>query len=88
MNFNFEEPSAYEDIISYAPFWRTMKKKKISQYDLINKLLISSSMIQKLRTDKPLTLKSIAMLCLRLNILPTDVFMLCPNGDKKKKVSG
>ena len=82
MNFNFEEPSAYEDIISYAPFWRTLKKKKLSQYDLITKMDISSSLIQKLRTDKPITLKSIAMLCLKLGIAPTDVFMFCIDRDK------
>ncbi len=83
MNSNFDEPTTcYENIISYAPFWRTLKKKKLSQYDLINNLDISSSMLQKLRRDKPLTLKSVAMLCSKLNILPSDVFMFCLNGDK------
>ncbi len=84
MNFNFEEPASYDDIISYAPFWQTLKKKNISQYDLINKMYISSSMLQKLRTDKPITLKSIAMLCLRLNVVPSEVFMFCPDGEKPK----
>lgn len=78
MNFYFDEPTSkptsYDNVISYAPFWRTMKKKKISQYDLVNKADISSSMIQKLRKNKPLTLRSVAMLCHRLNILPQDVF--------------
>ena len=82
MNNYFDEPSSYEDVISYAPFWNTLKKKKLSQYDLVNKLYISSSMLQKLRKDQPLTLKSIAMLCLRLNIHPSDIFILCP--DRKK----
>lgn len=82
MDFNFFEQTSYDDMISYAPFWRTLKKKKISQYDLVNKMEISSSMVQKLRTDKPLTLKSIAMLCTRLGVPPTDVFEFCINGEK------
>ncbi|WP_256363675.1 helix-turn-helix domain-containing protein [Oribacterium sp. C9] len=75
MDTNCSKTTSYDDIISYAPFWRTLKKKKISQYDLVTKMDISSSLLQKLRTDRPLTLKSIAMLCLRLGITPTDVFM-------------
>ncbi|ETP71697.1 putative transcriptional regulator [Lachnospiraceae bacterium JC7] len=82
MDFNFFPPTSYEDLISYAPFWRTLKKKKISQYDLVNKLEISSSMVQKLRKDKPLTLKSIAMICARLGVPPTDVFEFCIDDDK------
>lgn len=82
MDFNFFEPTSYEDMISYAPFWRTLKKKKISQYDLVNKMDISSSMVQKLRKDQPLTLKSIAMLCARLGIPPSDVFEFYIEGSK------
>ena len=83
MNNYFDEPSSYEDVISYAPFWNTLKKKKLSQYDLVNKLYISSSMLQKLRKDQPLTLKSIAMLCLRLNIHPSDIFIPHPDSNFK-----
>lgn len=84
MNSNFEETPCYENIISYAPFWRTLEKKKISQYDLVNNMDFSSSMLQKLRRDKPITLKSIAMICSKLNIHPSDVFMFYLKGDKPR----
>ncbi len=64
----------YEKMISYAPFWRTLRKKKISQYDLTTRMCIFSSMLHRLRSDAPLSLKSIAMLCDCLEVVPSEIF--------------
>lgn len=63
-----------EKIISYAPFWRTLRRKNLSQYDLVVRMSISSSMLQRLRSDEPVSLKSIAMLCDCLNVVPSEIF--------------
>ena len=65
---------SYEKIISYAPFWRTLRRQNLSQYDLVVRMSISSSMLQRLRADEPISLKSIAMLCDCLNVVPSEIF--------------
>ncbi len=65
---------SYEKIISYAPFWRTLRRKNLSQYDLVVRMSISSSMLHRLRSDEPVSLKSIAMLCDCLNVVPSEIF--------------
>ena len=57
-------------MISYEPFYKTLIKKKVTQYQLINKYLIPSSTITRIRHNKSITLKSIENICkaLRCNI--------------------
>ena len=41
-------------MISYSPFWKTLKNSAETTYTLINKHHISSATIDKLRKDKPM----------------------------------
>ena len=41
-------------VISYSPFWETLRGSPESTYTLINKHHLSSSTIDKLRKNKPL----------------------------------
>ena len=50
-------------LISYAPFWETLKQSKESTYTLITRHHLSSSTLDKLRKNKPLTTTTINDLC-------------------------
>lgn len=54
-------------MISYRPFFETIKDRKISQYQLLKKYDISSSLLDKLRNNKGLRLTTINDICLKLN---------------------
>ena len=69
---------SYDKMISYAPFWRTLHRKNLTQYDLIAHMSISGSMMQRLRSDAPISLKSVAMLCDYLHVVPSEIFTFQP----------
>lgn len=50
-------------MISYAPFYKTMKEKGMTTYKLINDYHISRSLIDRLKHDKPITTVTINDLC-------------------------
>ncbi len=50
-------------MISYKPFYKTIKEKKISTYKLINTYGLSRSLIDRLKHDKPLSTVTINDLC-------------------------
>ena len=50
-------------MISYAPFWATLRASGESTYTLIKNHHISSSTIDKLRKNKPLNTTTINDLC-------------------------
>ena len=52
-----------EVMISYRPFWERLAASSESTYTLIKNHNVSSSTIQKLRKDKPLTTTTINDLC-------------------------
>ena len=54
-------------MISYKPFWDTLRVSQESTYTLIKKHHISSSTIDKLRKDKPVNTTTINDLCRILN---------------------
>ena len=60
-------------MISYEPFFKTLVKRKISQYQLINDYLIPSGTLSRIRNNKSLTLKSIENICKALNCSISDV---------------
>lgn len=74
-------------MISYKPFWNTIKKKKISTYVLINKLYLSSSTIDRLRHDKPLSTTTIDDLCRLLDCNICDIMEYTPDEKKDKAQS-
>lgn len=54
-------------MIRYDPFWKTLKSSGESTYTLINKHRISSSTIDRLRKNQPITTTTINDLCRALN---------------------
>ena len=54
-------------MISYKPFWDTLRASQESTYTLIKHHHISSSTIDKLRKDKPVNTTTINDLCRILN---------------------
>lgn len=54
-------------MITYEPFWDTLKKSNESTYTLINKYNISSSTIDRLRKNKGISTQTIDDLCRILN---------------------
>lgn len=53
-------------MITYEPFYKTLKEKKISTYKLINEFGISRSLLDRLKHNKPITTVTINDLCLIL----------------------
>lgn len=68
-------------MISYEPFWETLRGSNNSTYSLINKYLLSSSTIDKLRKNKPLNTTTINDLC-RILDCPVESIMVYVPSDK------
>ena len=66
-------------MISYAPFWTTLRASGESTYTLIKNHHISSSTIDKLRNNKPLNVTTINDLCRILNCRVEDVMEYIPS---------
>lgn len=54
-------------MISYEPFYKTIKEKGISTYKLINTYNVSRSLIDRLKHNKPITTVTINDLCILLD---------------------
>ena len=65
-------------MFSYAPLWETMKKKNVSTYALIHKHDISTSLINRLRHNKGVTVQTIVNLCKILDCKVEDIVEYVP----------
>ena len=54
-------------MISYKPFFITIKNKGLSQYQIINEFGISSSLINRMRQGKSITTSTLDKLCSLFN---------------------
>lgn len=68
-------------MIVYTPFWKTLKESQESTYTLINHHKISSSTIDKLRKNKPITTTTLNDLCRILNCSVDQILMYTPSED-------
>ena len=59
-------------IISFNPLWATMKKKEVSQYELL-KSGVDNKTLDSLKKNKNITLLTLEKLCLILDCLPNDI---------------
>lgn len=66
-------------MISYEPFWNTLKQSNETTYTLINRHHISSAIIDKLRKNKPLNTTTINDLCRILNCRIQDIAQYIPS---------
>lgn len=76
-------------MISYDPFWETIKKKKITGYALVKKHKISNGTLYRMRKNAPLSTVTIDMLCQILDCRVEDILKYVPsvikNDDSKMK---
>ena len=68
-------------MISYRPFWDTLRASPESTYTLIKNHHISSSTIDKLRKDKPVNTTTLNDLCRILQCRIEDIVEYIPSQD-------
>lgn len=66
-------------MISYNPFWYTLKNSKETTYTLINNHHISSATIDKLRKNKPMNTTTLNDLCCILDCRIQDILEYIPS---------
>ena len=71
-------------MIEYTPFWETLRASQESTYTLINKHRISSSTIDKLRKNLPITTTTLNDLCQILHCPVEKIIRYIPNEDDQK----
>ncbi len=59
-------------MIKYDPFWKTLKKKKISTYSLINDYGFSKGLIDNIKHNRSLTTYTINTILDKLDIKLSD----------------
>ena len=57
-------------MIVFDPFWETLKKKNISQYDLIEHYKMRRGMLDNIKHNRSITLNTLNELC---NMLDCDI---------------
>lgn len=62
-------------MISYSPFWRTLEHSTESTYSLINKHKFSSSTINRLRKNQPISTVTLNDLCRILHCRVEDILL-------------
>lgn len=60
-------------MISYKPFWETLKKKNITTYTLINKYNISSATIDRMKKGNGISTMKIDDFCRILGCAVSDI---------------
>lgn len=62
-------------MISYEPFYKTLKEKGVSTYKLINQYGISRSLLDRLKHDKPISTVTLDDLCKILSCNVEDILV-------------
>lgn len=62
-------------MISYAPFYKTLKEKNVSTYKLINQFGVSRSLLDRLKHDKPISTVTLNDLCTFLDCKVEDILI-------------
>lgn len=70
-------------MISYEPFWNTLKERNISTYQLINKQGILPDTIQRLRSGRPITTTTINTLCMVIGCTVDEIMEYVPEVEEK-----
>ena len=62
-------------MISYDPFYKTLKEKNISTYKLINQYGVSRSLLDRLKHNKPISTVTLNDLCHILHCRGEDILL-------------
>ena len=68
-------------MISYEPFYKTLKAKNISTYKLINTFGISRSLLDRLKHNKPISTVTVNDLCRFLCCTVSDIMVYTQDAD-------
>ena len=68
-------------MIVYTPFWKTLRASRESTYTLIKNHHLSSSTIDKLRKNKPITTTTLNDLCRILGCGVEEILEYVPSPD-------
>ena len=66
-------------MISYKPFYQTIKEKNISTYKLVNTYGLSRSLLDRLKHNKPISTVTLNDLCTILECRVQDVLVFEPD---------
>ncbi|WP_022755197.1 helix-turn-helix domain-containing protein [Butyrivibrio fibrisolvens] len=66
-------------MITFEPFWETIKEKNVSQYCLINEYGFSRGTLDAMRKNNSVTLRTINDICNKLNCDIADVIKYSPD---------
>lgn len=72
-------------MIRFDNLWKTMKKKKVSTYELIYKHGFSRGQLDRIRKNGNVNSNTIATLCKILNCKVQDIFQYYPDEENNKK---
>ena len=62
-------------MISYEPFYNTLKEKNVSTYKLINHFGLSRSLLDRLKHNKPISTVTLNDLCTFLDCKVEDIMV-------------
>lgn len=68
-------------MISYEPFYKTLKERGISTYKLINQYGVSRSLLDRLKHNKPISTVTIDDLCKILSCGVEEILVFFPDTD-------
>ena len=66
-------------MISYEPFYKTIKGQGISTYKLINQFNVSRSLLDRLKHNKPISTVTLNDLCTILKCKVEDILLYIPD---------
>ena len=69
-------------MISYEPFYKTLKDKKITTYKLINTYGVSRSLLDRLKHNKPISTVTLNDLCTFLNCKVEEIIVFVSDEEK------
>ena len=69
-------------MISYEPFYNTLKEKNISTYKLINTFGVSRSLLDRLKHNKPISTVTLNDLCRYLDCNVEDIIIYIKDDNK------
>jgi len=73
-------------MISYEPFYQTLKEKNISTYKLINEFGISRSLLDRLKHNRAISTVTLNDLCTILQCPVDKILVFVPDNEKDTKL--
>lgn len=70
-------------MISYEPFYNTLKEKGISTYKLIKQYGVSRSLLDRLKHNKPISTVTLNDLCMMLKCKVEDILVFTEDTEKE-----